>query len=330
MGTVNLGRVRGNMWYTGDAMTGTSAEGVSFPESGISKAYANDLYLASGTGNVYQCITPGDANTAKWIYVGNLKGPMPETVDDFSSYSTKKALSANAGRILKKTIDEAGLYTKKVIPDCSEGAYVIKLHMENVSSVISIKDINGNTGSYTYTQNGEGSEADCTISVGSAIGLPEGAVVQSIESSEAHIFSYILYGDGNVKIHEETPSIWKNLVDLQEDNQESMQITETSEESSEQTATYRTSAFSRLVDGVRTAMFQITHAKAVWWNKLDNKTVYDKISEECVKDVDEATEADIDEIVGSSQGGGSESEVTPPGDEVTTQEIDEIIDELFE
>lgn len=326
MGTVNLGRVRGNMWYAGNAMTGTSAEGVIFQNSGIQKAYENDLYLAVDTGNVYQCITPGNADTAQWTYAGNLKGPMPETVDDFTSYSKSKALSANAGRVLKETIDEAGLYTKKVLPNCSTPTYVITMHIENVSTVISVETSSGSVGTYSFTQSGDGKEADCTISVGSAIGLTEGAVIRSIKSSVARIFSYALYGAGNAKIYEETPSIWENLVDLKEDDKESMQITETSEEDSEQTATYRTSAFSKLVDGVRTAMFQITHAKAVWWNKLDNKTVYDKITDECVKDVDEATEGDIDEIIGSTQGGGSE--VTPSGNEVTTEDIDEIIGDL--
>jgi hypothetical protein len=65
---------RGSMIYWGTAITGTSTTAAVFSGSGISLALVNDLYLHTGTWNVYQCTTAGDASTAKWVYKGNIKG----------------------------------------------------------------------------------------------------------------------------------------------------------------------------------------------------------------------------------------------------------------
>lgn len=64
---------RGSTWTVGTACTGTSATGTVFA-TGISSALVNDMYLNSSTGYVYKCTTAGNAPTAKWAYVGSIKG----------------------------------------------------------------------------------------------------------------------------------------------------------------------------------------------------------------------------------------------------------------
>ena len=71
--TGNTG-TRGSMFYWGTAITGTSTTATIFSSSGISSALVNDLYLNTGTWNIYQCTTAGSASVAKWTYKGNIKG----------------------------------------------------------------------------------------------------------------------------------------------------------------------------------------------------------------------------------------------------------------
>ena len=69
---------RGSRWNRGTAVTGTSTTGTIFA-TGISDSLVNDYYLNTSTGNVYRCTVAGDASTAKWQYVGSLKGPKGDT-----------------------------------------------------------------------------------------------------------------------------------------------------------------------------------------------------------------------------------------------------------
>lgn len=69
---------RGSRWTEGTAITGTSTTGTVFA-TGITDSLVNDQYLNTGTGNVYRCTTSGNASTAKWVYVGNIKGPTGAT-----------------------------------------------------------------------------------------------------------------------------------------------------------------------------------------------------------------------------------------------------------
>ena len=64
---------RGSTWTAGTACTGTSATGTVFA-TGIASALVNDMYLNTSTGYVYKCVTAGNASTAKWAYVGSIKG----------------------------------------------------------------------------------------------------------------------------------------------------------------------------------------------------------------------------------------------------------------
>ena len=66
--------IRGSNWYTGTTVTGTNTSDTVFKDSGIQNALANDLYLNTSDSNVYKCTVAGDPTTAKWIYIGNIKG----------------------------------------------------------------------------------------------------------------------------------------------------------------------------------------------------------------------------------------------------------------
>lgn len=65
---------RGSRWNTGTAITGTSTTATVFSSSGITDALVNDYYLNTSTGYVYLCTVAGAASTAKWKYVGSIKG----------------------------------------------------------------------------------------------------------------------------------------------------------------------------------------------------------------------------------------------------------------
>lgn len=66
---------RGSRWTSGTAITGTSTTETIFADSGITDAKIDDYYINTTTGNLYQCTASGAADTAKWVYIGNLKGP---------------------------------------------------------------------------------------------------------------------------------------------------------------------------------------------------------------------------------------------------------------
>lgn len=69
----------GGIWYAGVGVIGTSATATVFSGSGVSSAVIGDMYLNTSTYNTYKCTTAGNASTAKWIYVCNIKGaPGPE------------------------------------------------------------------------------------------------------------------------------------------------------------------------------------------------------------------------------------------------------------
>ena len=64
---------RGSVWNVGTACTGTASTGTVFA-TGISSSLVGDLYLNTSTGYVYRCTTAGNASTAKWSYIGSIKG----------------------------------------------------------------------------------------------------------------------------------------------------------------------------------------------------------------------------------------------------------------
>ena len=71
-------------WYTGIAITGTSTSDTIFSGSGITLANIKDLYLNTETDNIYKCTLGGNAFTATWTYIGNIKGATGATGADAS------------------------------------------------------------------------------------------------------------------------------------------------------------------------------------------------------------------------------------------------------
>lgn len=63
---------RGTRWAMGVAITGISTTPTVYSGTGISDSIVNDYYLNKDTGNMYRCTLGGNANTAKWVFVGNL------------------------------------------------------------------------------------------------------------------------------------------------------------------------------------------------------------------------------------------------------------------
>ena len=68
----------GVMTYSGTAITGTSTTPTAYA-TGITMAYVGDRYYYNGAvdaarGNVYKCTLGGDADTALWVYDGNIRG----------------------------------------------------------------------------------------------------------------------------------------------------------------------------------------------------------------------------------------------------------------
>lgn len=84
---------RGSTWYTGTGITGTSTTGTVFSGSGVASAIVGDMYMNSGTNNVYKCTLGGAASVAKWAYVATLKGPR-----ETPAHRVQRELPARRGR----------------------------------------------------------------------------------------------------------------------------------------------------------------------------------------------------------------------------------------
>lgn len=273
MATLDLGKVKGSTWYAGDGITGTSTTPTAYSGSGVTYALADDLYLnttGDDRANVYQCTLEGDADTALWVYVMSIKGDAVEVVNNLNSDSTTKALSAKMGKELYNLMKTAGIYPLCVTPTISDTSYTASLVVKDVNSTFTVTDMDDNQGTYTHTSQG-GDTATVIITIGTSIGLPNnGAVIKTIESSDAEIFSYELYDNASTVIYSEEPNIWKHITDDELNILPYTSITEGGN-------TYKSGIISKIISAVRTTLYPVTHAKAVWFSISENKTVHDKI-----------------------------------------------------
>ena len=280
MNTLVIGKVRGNMWYVGDGVTGSSTTAAVFPESGVTKAYVGDLYLHlepndDDNGHVYQCTLKGNASTAKWVYVGNIIGPMPDLCDELTSTSTTMAATANAVRKLKNLIDTAGIYPKEISFNYTETDYSMSLTIENISTTITITDSDGNEGTHSYTKAGNTDDVTVNINIGQDIGyVSEGAVVVKVASSAAAIKNAKLYGNDGL-VCDITPNMWGAVNELAAEIKPGATITGGS---GDDAYSYRAGNISKKIAGVLTALFPVTHAKAVWMDQIGGNTVHDEIN----------------------------------------------------
>ena len=74
-------------WYTGTGITGTSSTATTFSGSGVTNAVVGDMYLNTSTQNTYRCTLGGNASTAKWVYVSNIKGQTGGTGNSVQWYT---------------------------------------------------------------------------------------------------------------------------------------------------------------------------------------------------------------------------------------------------
>lgn len=283
MATLNLGHVKGSVWYTGTGLDGQNYTGTVFEASGVPHAYVHDMYLSNnGSGSFYECIQAGEPSEAMWRYVGSLLGPMPKLEDGFKSTDTEKALSANAGRRLYETLQAAGLFPKEVQIRDDREVYTIKVDIENKTTVLKIDDESGVSGRYQYTASGKDEKASLTIAIGKNIGMTAGSVLKKITSTATYIYQVVLYGKDNKVLDTLVPDIWTEMRIAQDYMDEESFVSE--ETGSGTTVNYKTLTIRKMmkrIKGIETwaHFFPITHAKAVWWNKQGNVTIFDKVKE---------------------------------------------------
>ena len=85
-------------WVTGTGITGTSATPTAFAGSGITMSNVGDMYLNTSTANTYKCTLGGNAATALWAYVSNIKGATGATGAGVSTGgTTDQALVKTSG-----------------------------------------------------------------------------------------------------------------------------------------------------------------------------------------------------------------------------------------
>lgn len=89
----------GGRWYSGTGITGTSTTATAFSGSGVSSAVVGDMYLNTSTYNTYRCTVAGNASSAKWVYVNNVKGAKGDPGDD--PYTL--ALTSNNGNVFRNS-----------------------------------------------------------------------------------------------------------------------------------------------------------------------------------------------------------------------------------
>lgn len=273
--------IRGSRWTSGKEITGTSTEPTIY-ETGIADAMQDDFYLNTDTGNMYRCVIGGNHTVAMWVFVGNIWAFIPQVLDMLDSDSITDALSANQGRVLAKRMEAAGIEVKEIGTDDSRQIYDFALEIENVDTVITWsgyrKDdsVEGEAepfeSSMEYVKTGDAEKTEIKVTVKKTVN--ECFYLNQIKSSNAAIGNYKLNYESNRE--ESETNIWKHIFELKRDASFYSVITE---KSGDVTGTYFAYAFSKIKSKVRNAIFPITHAKAVWWNKMENKTVYQKVTE---------------------------------------------------
>jgi hypothetical protein len=86
---VDLGQVKGNLWYYGAGITGTNTSGAIFTDSGVTLATVNDRYQNYSNGYIYVCTVGGAPDVAKWKFIQQIV-PTLNTEDGYftASYLT--------------------------------------------------------------------------------------------------------------------------------------------------------------------------------------------------------------------------------------------------
>lgn len=275
MKKVNLGKVRGTQIYTGDAITGTSSEAAIYPESGISEAYVGDLYInvhstSSNRGNIYICTMSGDANNAEWSYQGNIRGPEVSVINNLKSASTTDALAAYQGKKIYDLLVASGIFTKHCVIGYDSKVYGVKVTIENISTELTLT-VDGTDYFYTYTAYGNAETTTLSVTLGGSIGMPDiGGVLTEIKSSNSYIYAIELTDNSGVAVYAKNTELWDTVNEVLQTHEITGTITDGTE-------IIRTGLIYKFLKGIKTLFYPITHAKAVWYKKENNITVYDQI-----------------------------------------------------
>ena len=211
MAELKLGRVRGSMWYAGTSIDGTDTTSHVYPTSGIAQSYELDKYLNGTTGNVYECTKAGEATVAEWLLVGNIKGAAGDLENSLTSTSITKGLTARMGKVLNDKINNAGIFPFAVKTSYADKTYTAKVTVENISTALTFTDVEGNTGRYTYVKAGSDDTAEVVVTIGTSIGMTVGAILDSIESSDAAIKSYILLDSFGNEVENIECNLWQTM-----------------------------------------------------------------------------------------------------------------------
>lgn len=277
MAKVNLGKVRGTQIYTGNGITGTSGGSDIFPQSGVAKAYEGDLYInidptSNDKGNMYECTMKGDAENAEWCYVGNIRGPEASVLNSLDSVSTTDALSAYQGKRLHDMMIEAGVLNSHCVIECDSKAYAVKLVVDNKDTHFTLT-VDGEEYFFLNAASGSTEQITVNISLGGTIGMTQiGGVLTDIKSSNAYIYMCQVLDNNSNIIYSKNMNIWNAINEIIQCQEVTGNITDNDE-------TIITGMIHKFVDGVKKMFYPITHAKAVWYDKKNNITAYDRIRE---------------------------------------------------
>lgn len=270
MATHDLGRVMGSRWYSGTGITGTSGTPTIFSGSGVTYAYTEDMYLNTSNGNVYNCTVAGDADTAKWVYNCNIAGPVAELVDNLTTDSGTKALTARQGKVLNEKILACGVYPTSIEINEDTTCYIAEVTVRNIDGTLSFSD-GTTTATYAYTKSGTSEQATVTVDIGTDIGFSqEGAVLTNISFTD-NIYAIVLKDTNADTFYNETYNAWEYIDEANKNVSVNGTVTDGTE-------TLRVGLLSKIINGVRTTLYPKTHAKAVYYDKTNNVTVHDKLA----------------------------------------------------
>lgn len=96
----------GSMWYRGTEVEGKSNIPAVYP-TGIDYANANDQYLNPQEGAIYHCVSPGDDETATWVYDFTLSGGGGGGTDNYNELINKPKIGG-VELTGNKTINDLG------------------------------------------------------------------------------------------------------------------------------------------------------------------------------------------------------------------------------
>ena len=103
-GSTGATGVRGSIINYGTAITGTSTTATIFSGSGLTSSLVGDMYMNTSTSYLYRCTVAGNASTAKWVYVGSMKGATGAKGDKGVNATTTAVATTSANGLMSKNM----------------------------------------------------------------------------------------------------------------------------------------------------------------------------------------------------------------------------------